>query len=844
MLGILALACGNAAPADDASSGFVQSTHGDRRYVVFVPSAPPPAEGYPLILFLHSAGERGTDGLRQLELGLGPAIRRRTQSFPGIVVFPQADYADGPILETWRSGEPGGELALAILADVEQRWPIDPTRRAVTGWSMGAYGALSLAAADPERFSRVLAVAGGGEPEWGPALARLPVWLIHGADDRIVPPSESRSLISHVPEPHARLYYSEVPSARHDVARSVYENQAALDWLLSSGEAPPPVDAITAPEPQGPSAAEQTGEAFAPELLISRAISLRLGNQALQTLSAGVPASLEEEGLHGELPDVEDNVEFDGQRYQVRFRDMSYEGNLARSVLEGRGAGRLRVALALSDFEVRIGSIEVSGRSDGAVARQVRIVIGHREPVWLEIEVEPVPTSEGLLRLKLRDSKFSIADHNWYVVAPQDVQVRGDGLTGEMMTTAVVGGLYQRRNLIEEKILEAVEPILRQVEQRVDFAPLGQLVTSLWPLPVYQPRLQVRLEDVATDADGISLVFGCEVDDPGQTRRGPMQQVTAQTPPAKEIEPVADLRAAVALDVVEHLSGLLAGTDMMALYTADVPGRPFRELDDVAGLSQSLQELEGSGSLADVRSRMALTDPFRYLPLEQSPEGGVAMAIDVPRLSLTVFAREEASAADWQKIARRELVLRQPVTLQAVPQLDGPTELVLTWGEDPTLSAAQQPEAGAAPDELVSRCRQGWIRWVGLQRISAPVPDVAVGNCALRLAGFSWQGSCLTAEFEPAATVLVNGENQPVEYCIRSEESRWSRPLTLPPGKQHIYRNGAALQVRSAARWSREGESLSPGIYDFSAEGDRANRRWIARQPRASTALRRISLSQ
>src|SRR5690606_966108 len=146
----------------------------------------------------------------------------------------------------------------------------------------------------------------------------------------------------------------------------------------------------------------QTGEAFAPELLISRAISLRLGNQALQTLSAGVPASLEEEGLHGELPDVEDNVEFDGQRYQVRFRDMSYEGNLARSVLEGRGAGRLRVALALSDFEVRIGSIEVSGRSDGAVARQVRIVIGHREPVWLEIEVEPVPTSEGLLRLKLR----------------------------------------------------------------------------------------------------------------------------------------------------------------------------------------------------------------------------------------------------------------------------------------------------------------------------------------------------------------------------------------------------------------------------------------------------------
>src|SRR5690606_22991094 len=177
------LECGTVR-ADDAESGFVLNTHGDRKYVVFVPSSPPPPQGYPLILFLHSAGERGTDGERQLDLGLGPAIRRRAGSFPGIVVFPQADYADGPILETWRVGEPQGELARAILTDVEQRWPVDPDRRALTGWSMGAYGALSHAAADPQHFSRVLAVAGGGEPQWGPPLATLPVWLVHGADDR------------------------------------------------------------------------------------------------------------------------------------------------------------------------------------------------------------------------------------------------------------------------------------------------------------------------------------------------------------------------------------------------------------------------------------------------------------------------------------------------------------------------------------------------------------------------------------------------------------------------------------------------------------------------------------
>lgn len=832
--------------AAEGESGFLPRTHGDHKYVVFVPSSPPPPQGYPLILFLHSAGERGTDGQRQLDLGLGPAIRRRAESFPGLVVFPQADYAEGPILETWRVGEPAGDLARAVLTDVEQSWPVDPDRRAITGWSMGAYGALSHAAADPQHFSRVLAVAGGGEPEWGPSLAELPVWLVHGADDRVVPASESRTLISHIPEPHGSLYYSEVPSARHDVARSVYDNQAVLDWLLSADDAPPPVDAITAPEPVSPAPATQAdGQPFEPDLVIARAISLRLGNEALQTLAGGVPESLEEDGLSGTLPPVEDSVEFEGRSYDIRFEDMAYQGFLQQAVLEGCGPDRLRVAFALRDFEIRIGTIEVSSQSDGVTAGDIRVVIGHREPVWMDLKVNPVPTRDGLLRLELLDTEFAIDDHNWYVDPPRTIRIRGDLFTKETITTAIVGGVYQRKSVIEEKIIEAVDPMLRQVEEYVDFAPLAQLVTALWPLPVYQPRLRVQLEEVSTDTRGVSLVFGCQVDDPAQSPAGRTPVVSASTPPAEQIEPVTSLRASVAVDVVEHLSALLAGTQMMAIYGADIPGRPFQELDDVEGLSQSLPELQGADTPADLRARLALGKPFRYLPEGQQSDATskVSLIIDVPELSLTLFARNDRPQAGWNQVAQRQLVLQQPVELQARPQLDGPTEVQLNWGEQAKLAAADDAAAAAPPDELVIRCRQGWNRWVGLQQMSATVPDVAVGSSALRLEGFCWQGECLTAEFQPAATILINPTDRPVTYCVRSAQSRWSRSLTLPPHAQHIFRNGVQMQIRPAEHWAKTGEVLAPGSYTWSPQAEGRRGHWRRLPHNGAPAAPTLSLS-
>lgn len=76
------------------------------RYQVYVPFHYTPAKQWPVILFLHGAGERGTDGFRQTQTGLGTAIRQNARWFPAIVVLPQA-----PPDSIWRGSVAEGALA-------------------------------------------------------------------------------------------------------------------------------------------------------------------------------------------------------------------------------------------------------------------------------------------------------------------------------------------------------------------------------------------------------------------------------------------------------------------------------------------------------------------------------------------------------------------------------------------------------------------------------------------------------------------------------------------------------------------------------------------------------------
>lgn len=138
-------------------TGFLDRSieHGGTRYPyqVYVPSNYDASVTWPVVLFLHGAGERGNDGLLQTEVGIGTAIRRYPQRYPAIVVMPQAPR------DTFWGGSPG-DAAMAALDQTCKEFNTDARRVYLTGLSMGGHGSWMLAYRHVERFAAALVVCG------------------------------------------------------------------------------------------------------------------------------------------------------------------------------------------------------------------------------------------------------------------------------------------------------------------------------------------------------------------------------------------------------------------------------------------------------------------------------------------------------------------------------------------------------------------------------------------------------------------------------------------------------------------------------------------------------------
>src|SRR5947209_17137191 len=133
-----------------SGTGFLDKVYRDSRgneakYVLFVPHDYRGERPYPLIMFLHGLGESGSDGHKQVEVGLGPALRKREQKFPSFVLFPQSQRMN------WNASSADARRAMAILDETCKEYRIDPDRIYLTGISLGGFGTWSLAAKYPER---------------------------------------------------------------------------------------------------------------------------------------------------------------------------------------------------------------------------------------------------------------------------------------------------------------------------------------------------------------------------------------------------------------------------------------------------------------------------------------------------------------------------------------------------------------------------------------------------------------------------------------------------------------------------------------------------------------------
>lgn len=215
---------------DDTTPGFhlraVQAPDGPRKYVVFVPQGYDGSKPSPAVLFLHGAGERGDDGIRQAQVGLGAAIAQDPSAYPAIVVMPQAR-------RTWAATSEDAAGSLAALDDVQKAFRIDPDRVAITGLSMGGFGSWEIAAANPGRFSALLAVCGPNRPELAEKLRNLPIWTVTGdADsDRIV--QGLRTMHAALREAGATPRMTEYRGVGHNSWDRAYSDRELVGWLLA-----------------------------------------------------------------------------------------------------------------------------------------------------------------------------------------------------------------------------------------------------------------------------------------------------------------------------------------------------------------------------------------------------------------------------------------------------------------------------------------------------------------------------------------------------------------------------------------------------------------------------------
>ncbi|RDI96326.1 alpha/beta fold hydrolase [Meiothermus sp. QL-1] len=203
-------------------------------YALYLPSGPAPKRGWPLILFLHGAGERGADGRKQTTVGLGPALQENPSRWPAIVLMPQC-----PKTGWWR-GEPLAK-AYEILNQVEAQYGTDPRRVYLTGLSMGGYGVWNLGCQYPERFAALAPICGAGDPFWvWQRLARVPIWNFHGSADGVVPVSFSRALADALAKAgNARAHFTEYPNEEHAVWERVYREPGFIRWLFAQRKASP-----------------------------------------------------------------------------------------------------------------------------------------------------------------------------------------------------------------------------------------------------------------------------------------------------------------------------------------------------------------------------------------------------------------------------------------------------------------------------------------------------------------------------------------------------------------------------------------------------------------------------
>lgn len=204
---------------------------------------------YPVILFLHGAGERGNDNEKQLTHGAKLFLNEQNrEQYPAFVIMPQcpqesfwssvqADRTKQPMTFTFDYKRPSNwplEAALDVVQQLTQQESVDPRRLYIMGLSMGGMGTFEELYRHPNVFAAAAPICGGADvAAYDKRVRKTPFWVFHGAADSVVPVENSRQIVEKLKELKVPVQYTEYPGVNHNSWDNAFAEPQLLAWMFS-----------------------------------------------------------------------------------------------------------------------------------------------------------------------------------------------------------------------------------------------------------------------------------------------------------------------------------------------------------------------------------------------------------------------------------------------------------------------------------------------------------------------------------------------------------------------------------------------------------------------------------
>ena len=228
---------------------FVNQQKDTLRYRILFPENFDKSKEYPLVLFLHGAGERGRDNEKQLTHGaklfLSPENRK---NLPCIVIFPQCpsesfwssvkvDRTKTPLVFDFDYSRPSNApliLSIDVVNQIIKEGSVDKKRVYITGLSMGGMGTFEAIYKFPKLFAAAMPICGGGDTKsYDERVKKIPFWVFHGAVDAVVDVKYSREMVDRLKTIKSQVKYSEYPGVNHNSWDNAFAEPEFLSWMFS-----------------------------------------------------------------------------------------------------------------------------------------------------------------------------------------------------------------------------------------------------------------------------------------------------------------------------------------------------------------------------------------------------------------------------------------------------------------------------------------------------------------------------------------------------------------------------------------------------------------------------------